>query len=276
MFFSDKPRYCDWISHEIHVTEGFKPKRLRAYRVPESLKPEVEKQIQKMLQLEIIKPSKSEMASPIVCVLKGKDGRDGRRLTIDYRYLNKYCLGDAYPMPDIADLLQQVGKAKYISAFDVKGTYWQIPVHPDHQCLTAFVWDSGLYECTHAPFGQKGSGNTFMRAMQQVMQPLRQFTASFVDDVSVYFNQWKSHLEHITKFLQAIKASGLTLNLKKCNFAQGEIKFVGHLVGSSQRRADPNKVVAVHNMKIPETKQQARQILGFFSHFRDYIPNFQN
>ena len=187
--FSEKPGCCDWIQHEIRVTEGFKPKRLRAYRVPESLKPEVEKQIEEMLQLGIIKPSKSEMASPIVCVLKGKDGRDGVRLAIDYRYLNKYCLGDAYPMPDIADLLQRVGQAKYISSFDVKGAYWQIPVHSDHQWLTAFVWDGGLYEFTRAPFGQKGSGNTFMRAMQQVMQPLRQFAASFVDDVSVYSNQ---------------------------------------------------------------------------------------
>ena len=140
--FSDKPGCCDWIQHEIHVTEGFKSKRLRAYRVPESLKPQVEKQILEMLQLWIIKPSKS--ASPIVCVLKGKDGRDGVRLAIDYRYLNKHCMGDSYPMPDIADLLQRVGKAKYISLFDVKGDYWQIPVHPDHQWLTAFVWDGGL------------------------------------------------------------------------------------------------------------------------------------
>jgi len=142
-----------------------------------------------------------------------KDGRDGVRLAIDYRYLNKYCLGDAYPMPDISDLLQRVGQAEYISSFDVKGAKGQIPVHPDHQWLTAFVWDAGLYEFTRAPFGQKGSGNTFMRglrAMEMVMQPLRQFVTSFVDDVSVYSNQWKTHLEHITKFLQAIKKSGLT------------------------------------------------------------------
>jgi len=105
---------CDWIQHEIHVTEGFKLARLRAYRVPESLIPEVEKQIEEMLQLGIIKASKSEMVSPIVCVLKGKDGRDGVRLAIDYRYLNRYCLGDAYPMAYIADLLQRVGQAKYI------------------------------------------------------------------------------------------------------------------------------------------------------------------
>ena len=45
---------------------------LRAYRVPENLKPMVEAQINELLKLGIIKPSKSEMGSPIVCVLKGK------------------------------------------------------------------------------------------------------------------------------------------------------------------------------------------------------------
>jgi len=99
--FSDFPDFCDVVQHEIHVTEDFKPKRFRACRVPESLKPEVEKQIQEMLQMGIIKRSKSEMASPIVCVLKGKDGKDGVRLAIDYRYLNNYCLGDAFPIHQV-------------------------------------------------------------------------------------------------------------------------------------------------------------------------------
>ena len=27
-------------------------------------------------------------------------------------------------------------------------------------------------------------------------------------------------------------------------------------------------------MKVPETKKQVRRIIGFFSYFRDYIPNF--
>ena len=37
--FSDKPGLCTMVTHEINVTSDFKPKRLRAYRVPESLKP---------------------------------------------------------------------------------------------------------------------------------------------------------------------------------------------------------------------------------------------
>ena len=72
--FLDKPGFCDLVQHEIHVTSDFKPKRLPAYRVPESLKSEVQRQIDEMLAMGIIRPSKGEMPSPIVCVLKGKDG----------------------------------------------------------------------------------------------------------------------------------------------------------------------------------------------------------
>jgi len=72
----------------------------------------VEEQIQELLRLGIIKLSKSEMGSQIVCVLKGKDGI---RIATDYRYLNKYCEGDAHPMPDIPDLMLRVWKSRYKS-----------------------------------------------------------------------------------------------------------------------------------------------------------------
>jgi len=36
---------------------------------------------------------------------------DGVRIAIDYRYLNKSCLGDAYPTPDIGDIIQRVGES---------------------------------------------------------------------------------------------------------------------------------------------------------------------
>ena len=47
--FSDIPGHVDIIEHTITLRDNFKPKRLSAYRVPERLKPEVERQIQEML-----------------------------------------------------------------------------------------------------------------------------------------------------------------------------------------------------------------------------------
>jgi len=74
--------------------------------------------------------------------------------------------------------------------------------------------------------------------------------------------------------LKAISHAGMRLNLKKCEFAKGEVRFVGHMIGSGQRRVDPDRIIAVKIMKIRQYKKQLRQIMGFFSYFRDYITNF--
>ena len=57
--FSDVPGLTDVTKHSIPFVPFFKPKRLHAYRVPERLKPEVDRQIQEMLDNGIIRPSHS-------------------------------------------------------------------------------------------------------------------------------------------------------------------------------------------------------------------------
>jgi len=103
--FSDVSGYSDVVTHTIPLIGDFKPKRLRAYRVPEKLKTEVDRQIQEMLRNGIIRLSQSPMAIPLVCVLKGKEGCDhcdGVRLLVDYRCVNRFTRGDAYALPDLS------------------------------------------------------------------------------------------------------------------------------------------------------------------------------
>ena len=38
---------------------------------------------------------------------------------------------------------------------------------------------------------------------------------------------------------------------------------MGHLIGSGQRRVDPDRIKAIKDMKIPQSKKQVRQIMGF-------------
>ena len=123
--FVEKPGLCNEGVHEIHVTPDFKPRRLRAYKVPELLEPEVARQLQELLDMGFVRKSSSAMASPIVCVLKGRNGENGVRLCCDYRYLNKYTRGDAYPTADITDVIHKVGKAQWITSWDTRSGYWQ-------------------------------------------------------------------------------------------------------------------------------------------------------
>ena len=78
-----------------------------------------------MLKSGIIKKSSSEWAAPIILVKK-KDG--SLRMCVDYHKLNSVTRSDAYPMPRIDDLIDQLGEAKYITALDLTRGYWQMPV----------------------------------------------------------------------------------------------------------------------------------------------------
>ena len=71
-----------------------------------------------------------------------------------------------------------------------------------------------------------------------------------------------------------MRSEGLTLNVKKCRFAQHTVKFCGEIIGSGIRKPDREKVTAIKEMNEPETKRQLRGILGFFSYFRKYLEAF--
>ena len=57
--FTDKTGLCTLVKHEIELKPDFRVKEFATYRIPFAYRPEVERQIQDMLQQGIIKPSTS-------------------------------------------------------------------------------------------------------------------------------------------------------------------------------------------------------------------------
>ena len=118
--FLETPGRCNTVEHKIIVTPDFWPKRMKPYRVPEKLCPEVDKQIKELKELGFIKESKSPMVIPLICVIK-KDKTV--RCVIDFRHVNKFTLPDALGPPNIGDVSQRIARAKYITTFDGKSSY---------------------------------------------------------------------------------------------------------------------------------------------------------
>jgi len=106
-----------------------------------------------MLANGIVQESNSPMASPLVCVLKGKGGCDGVRLAVDYRFVNSYTVGDAFLIPDIEDVIQKVGAKRFISTFDCRQRYYQTLLADKDRWLSGFVRMGRLLHFTRTPFG---------------------------------------------------------------------------------------------------------------------------
>ena len=72
------------------------PVHCKPYRLPYATRQELKKDIREMLDLGIIRESKSPYASPVV-IVKKSDGSN--RVCVDYRKLNKLTVFDPEPMP---------------------------------------------------------------------------------------------------------------------------------------------------------------------------------
>ena len=200
----------------------------------------MQEELKEMLQNDIIKPSSSEWAAPIVLVKK-KDG--SLRLCVDYRRLNSVSQTDTYPMPRIDDLIDQLGKAKYITTRDLTRGYWQVPVAKADQHKTAFTTPFGLYQFKKMPFGLQGAPATFQRMTDRLIQGLEGFAAAYLDDLIIYSNTWEEHMQHLQQVFARLQDTGLTAKPKKCQFAISQIDSEGeeHPVGYFSRKLLPRE-----------------------------------
>ena len=120
---------CKVLHHNID-TGSASPVRQPVRRLSLPAKEEVKKLLAEMLQKNVISPSTSPWASPIVLVQK-KDG--STRFCVDYRKVNSLTRKDAYPIPKIDETLDTLAGAKLFSTLDLRSGYCQVQVNPEHR-----------------------------------------------------------------------------------------------------------------------------------------------
>jgi hypothetical protein len=161
----DKLSYTNAASHTIQLELGVAPINTRPYRLPESQKEEVDRQVKQLREDGIIVKSDSPWNSPLLVVPKklGPDGKRKWRLVVDFRKLNEKTIGNAYPLPEITEILDQLGQSKYFSCLDMVMGYHQIELAPGEGPKTAFSTKQGHWEYQRLPFGLKTAPATFQK-----------------------------------------------------------------------------------------------------------------
>ncbi|GFX74346.1 retrovirus-related Pol polyprotein from transposon 412 [Trichonephila clavipes] len=255
-------------------TANHPPIKQHPRRLPFAKQEEVGTLLREMQENDIIEPSSSPWASPIVLVRK-KDG--STRFCVDYRKLNDVTKKDSYPLPRIDDTLDTLSGHKWFSTLDLKSGYWQVEIHPKDREKTAFTSGQGLWQFKVMPFGLCNAPATFERLMETVLKGLT-FEACliYLDDVIIGGRTFEEHLQNIRKVLSKLSDANLKLNPSKCKFFQKEVNYLGHIISAEGVRTDPEKVSAVKNWKRPETLRELRSFLGLCTYYRKFVKGFSN
>lgn len=125
------------------------PVKQRYYLMPPNIQ-DINKQVDEFIKKGYIRESNSPWASTILMVPK-KNGK--WRMCVDYRKLNTLIKKNAWPLPYINDILNQLKVANFVSSIDLVSGYHQIEMDPGSFKYTAFtVLNRGLFEYGVMPF----------------------------------------------------------------------------------------------------------------------------
>ena len=245
-------------------------------KMPFVVRQEVAKHLKKMQETGVIQPSSSPWSSPVVMVRK-KDGT--HRFCVDYRGLNSVTKPDAFPLPRISDILDQLGGAQYFSSLDLASGFWQILVDPQSQEKTAFATPHGLFEFRVMPFGLTNAPAVFQRLMQEVLAGLnpedgKAFVSVYIDDILVFSSTLEEHLDHLGKVMARLRKAFLKLKPLKCNFIREEVEHLGHILTKEGVKTNCRLTEAVREFPQPKDIHDVRRFLGLSSYYRRFIPNF--
>ena len=237
------------------------------------LQTEVCKCLDTWLKQGIIHPSHSPYTSQVVIVRK-KSGEI--HLCIDFRALNAITICDSFPLPHIEEALQAVKSAMWFTSFDLAQGYLQLTMDEADIHKTAFrAGSSGLYECTHMPFGLSNVGASFCHLMEMCLGDQQYLMLLFyLNDICVFSSSIGEMLDRVKLVLKHLQDFNLKIKPKKIFFFQSQVLFLGHILSKDGISPNPKKVQKVKDRPVPSNTKEVHSFLELASYYHRFIPQF--
>ncbi|CAJ0965440.1 unnamed protein product [Ranitomeya imitator] len=105
---------------------------------------------------------------------------------------------------------------------------------------------------------------------------LDKFIIVYLDDVLFFSDDWESHVQHVRKVFQVLRANSLFVKGSKCLFGVQKISFLGYIFSPSTIEMDPVKVQAICDWTQPKSLKSLQKFLGFANFYRRFITNFSS
>ena len=294
-------------SVKLRLKPGKTPEGRRQFRLPASMREELDRTIQELLKYKLIEPSLSPYSNPIFLVPKPpkKDGSSGGwRFVWDGRSVNQAIESDSYMIPTIDSLLDRVAQLKeqavkagigqqmWLSGIDLRTSFWQVPLHEESRPLTAFSTSVGSYQWTCLPMGLVVSSAHLQRWIESVLRPFSSMTFSYTDaagkactgygtamayvddSLVISLGSHEAHEALLWKVLESMNRANARIQPAKSEFFRESIDFLGHRLSADGIQQQDRKLDAIKNFPPLTDLKSVRAFTSLCSFYRRYIHRF--
>ena len=261
-------------SYHIKVDSNAQPVVHPPRRVPVTLRPKVQQELDRMEELEVIEKVEepTDWVNSMVTIVK-PNGK--LRICIDPRDLNKAVKRDYYPMSTIDEIVTRMPNAKVFSVLDASSGFWQIKLDMPSAKLCTFNTPFGRYMFKRLPFGLSSSQDIFQKTMSEMFQDIEGVEV-VVDDLLIWGESDEQHDKRLIQVLERARKRNLKLNKSKCQIKKDAITYIGHILSKDGLKPDPKKIEAIVDMPCPQSREDLQRFLGMLTYLGKFIPNLSH
>lgn len=196
-----------------------------------------------------------------------------RRLVVNYKPLNACLESNQHPLPSKDYIWQRIQGCNVFSKFDLTKGFWQAKIRKEDQYKTAFSVPQGLYEWTVLPFGIKTAPSIFQGIMDKIFAPYAKFLQPYIDDILIFSQDHKSHLEHLKKFLSICQTNGICLNPSKISWCTESLIFIGTRIEPNGKIYPQKHLLETIQQVEVKDKKSLQRFLGLINYIAGYFQN---
>ena len=201
------------LPYNIQLNPGVPPKQTPCCPIPVHLKEAFQQEVNKMLQVGMLKPVQE--ATPWInsfVLVEGKDksGNLKLRICLDPTNLNKAIMREPYHFKTPEDIAHLIADAYIMTVCDYKKGYWHQQLDEAASYITTFNTELGRFRYTVMLFGTTVAGDVFQHKLD------------------LCFGQIKNGIViALTKLLATARKCNVCLNYDKLQHKMQEVDYFG-------------------------------------------------
>lgn len=196
------------------------------------------------------------------------------RVTQNLAPLSPFIIGDAFPLPEVDDILACVKKGRIFSEIDIKSAYLQCALAEASREMTAFAVGDELYQWRVLAQGLKVGPAKFDRVMTQVFKEIPVFR--FFDNILVITENVEQHCVVLDQVIERMRHHNVTPNVDKAKLFKHRIDFLVFELSANHFQMRSDLLDKVRQAERPTDRKSLQSFLGLANILRRYHPDLAN
>jgi hypothetical protein len=158
--------------------------------------------------------------------------------------LNVIIKKNRYSISLIAKTIARLSKTKWMIKIDIRHAFNRIRMHfKEDEDLTTFRIKYDTYKYLMMFFELIDESSIFQNFMNDIlMNYLDEFVIIYLNDIIVYNNNKKKHVQHVRKILQRLREANIQVDVNKCQFHIIETKILRMIINRDDIKMNFEKI----------------------------------